>query len=164
MKQDFSYRFKPEMKRLDFQSIINIALIGVVAFFAFKVFKGFGILPTSTQATEGDSVQKAINNSQLPTGLDIMKLEDRLNRLENKLYSINFVDSSGIYSLLEDLNSKELDWIYLKWGTREFLAVLFGIDKKNLNLFGWFDEQVNNRYITKLKVLFDKSTFKYKPA
>jgi len=146
--------------------IIQVATIGFIAWLGFKLFKrGGGVLSeSSTQISEGDSIQKAIDKAQLPIGLDSMKLEDRLNRLENKLYEIDFVDSSGIYSLLEDLSGKELDWIYLRWGVREYLDGPFGINKKRLNLFGWFDEQVNNRYVTKLKILFDKSTFKYKPT
>lgn len=163
-RQNLAYRFKPEIKGLDLDSVCNIAVLGFLGYFGVKFFFKSGVLSkSSTAKTEGSGLSGAIKKTDLPKGVDTLKLEDRLNRLENKLYTLFIVDNKGIYELLEDLSSKELDWIYLKWGVRVYQHGFLD-EKESLGLFGWFDKQLSNKYMTKMKVLWSKSTFKYYPA
>lgn len=152
------------MKRVDLTSVLDIAVLGLLAYFGVNIFKSGGLFGKSgTAKTEGDGLSGAIKNAELPKGVDTMKLEERLNRLENKLYTLWLVDNKGIYELLEDLTGKELDWIYLKFSVREYQHGALD-EKESLGLFGWFDKQLSNKYATKMKVLWSKSTFKYYPV
>lgn len=178
MVTDYSYRFKPEMKKFNLGSFLNIAVLAILAYFAYKLFSGKGpvggligdILGTNGPVlTEAAAVQKAINKAQLPK-VDDIKMLDRMNQLENKLVAAGWLrqlfptDSSGVYDLLSDLNKDELDWVFLYWGTRSYNAGIVGRDPEDLDLFGWFNAEISMKYETKLKVLFELSTFKYRPA
>ena len=168
MKPDLSYRFKPTMKGLNSGMILNLLLIGGAIYFFFKFLKdGTAFLNqfskgSDTQQKEGDAVKKEVEKSQLPD-VDLSKMNDRITRLENLLYTLFRVDNEGIYNLLSDLSAPELNWIYLKWGVREYKHGLLS-EKENQNLFGFFDKQVSDSYKKKLETLFSKCTFKYKMA
>ena len=164
MSNNYSYRFKPAVNGSNFSSVISLAIFGVVAYFGINLVNYFknSMLNATEKRAGSDVTDNFFNNAALPVVSDEAKLIDIFDRLLVKLNVLFWPDGGGIVSLLSGLSKNELDWIYLKFGSRIYQHGWLS-DKKDLTLFGWFDEVLKSWRKDDLVEIWSKSSYRYTP-
>ena len=122
MANDYTYRFKPKAEGFDIGVMFNLFVFGVLAYVAINMINYFknSFLNSKDARSAADVVDKTFDKAIVPSKVDETKLSDVLDRLTVKLNVLFWPDGNGMVKLLKDLSKDELDWIYLKFGTRVY--------------------------------------------